>query len=99
MTSKEELKSALQRKHLLLDTGVISRAFDHFPVFKRELFDVVVEVDCQMAYIPPIEFELLRHAVDPEHRKARTDFLAELTTVKLPISAEQAAQFSAENNY
>ena len=84
MINVQILKEKIAHKHILLDTGIFSRSFDHFDSF-RPLFQLLNETNCQATYFPLIKFELLRDVFINDNRIKRQMFVEEVTRVNLPI--------------
>ena len=86
--TEDELKRKISNKFVLLDTGIIIRAFEHFEDFKG-FFNLLETTNCHPVYFPFIEFEFLRGAYEPEHRSARREFLHTIPLDELPVPREE----------
>ncbi len=84
ISTEAGLKKLIANKHILLDTGVFSRAFDHYSSFE-DFFRLLQDAPCSAVYFPLIEFELLRHVFIPEHRESRRKFLNTINAIGLNI--------------
>ncbi len=76
------LKDKIANKFVLLDTGVIIRAFEHFDNFEA-FFKMLEGANCKNVYFPFVEFEFLRGAYEPSHKVDREDFLKEISGINL----------------
>jgi predicted nucleic acid-binding protein len=77
-----ELKDKISSKFVLLDTGVIIRAFENFDNFEA-FFKMLEDANCRSVYFPFIEFEFLRGAYEISHRHDREQFLKEISGISL----------------
>ncbi|MCL4400095.1 hypothetical protein M1506_02335 [Patescibacteria group bacterium] len=81
---KEKLVALIKSRHILLDTNVFIKAFDHFDAF-RPLFEFLEENNCQVVDFPLIQFEFTRNTFLPDHREQRELFLKKIATASLPL--------------
>lgn len=86
--TQEELTQRIKGKHILLDTGVIIRAFEFFQKFE-DFFRLLGSTNCIPVYFPLIEFEFIRGAHILEHRQKREEFLKSVSGVNMPFRTEQ----------
>ena len=74
----------IENKYILFDSGVITKACDHFDSFE-DFFVLINKLRCVSTYFPFVEFEFLRGAHMPEHKKERKKFLAAFAFAKMPL--------------
>lgn len=76
-------KNELERKHLLLDTGILLRAFKNEHEGAR-FFNDLQEANCTPVSFSFIEFEFMRQAGSEEHVESRKEFWNNLDLPPLP---------------